>query len=127
MARVTRIGGVFFKARDPEALRDWYARHLEIDIQPWGGAVFERNCDPTNADGGHTVWSIAPEDPEHTQPFVINYCVANLDAVLVALRAEGCQVDPKSEVSELGAFGWVTDPEGNRVELWQPPVARARV
>ena len=122
MARVTGIGGIFFKARDPEALRGWYARHLEIDIQPWGGAVFEWSRDPRGTEGGSTVWSIAPESSDdHARPFMINYRVADLGAVLAAMRAEGCQVDEKTEVSDLGAFGWVTDPEGNRVELWQPP------
>jgi predicted enzyme related to lactoylglutathione lyase len=121
MARVTGIGGVFFKAKDPESLRAWYKRHLEVDVQPWGGASFNWQDDPAGA-GGMTVWSIAPETTEYySRPFMINYRVADLDAVLAALRAEGCQVDDKTDDSEFGKFGWVTDPEGNRVELWQPP------
>lgn len=121
MARVTGIGGIFFKARDPESLRSWYARHFEIDVQPWGGAAFAWKDDP-QADGGVSVWSIFPESSDYCpKPFMINFRVADLDAVLAALRAEGCQVDEKTDRSEFGAFGWVTDPEGNRVELWQPP------
>jgi len=121
VARVTGIGGVFFKARDPEALRAWYKRHLEIDVQEWGGAAFNWQDDPAG-DGGVTAWSIAPETTDYyPRPFMINYRVADLGAVLAALRAEGCAVDDKTDESEFGKLGWVTDPEGNRVELWQPP------
>jgi predicted enzyme related to lactoylglutathione lyase len=124
MARVTGIGGVFFKAKDPEALRAWYQQHLEVDVQAWGGAAFNWQDDPAGA-GGVTVWSIAPETTDYySRPFMINYRVADLDAVLAALRAEGCDVDTKTDDSEFGKFGWVTDPEGNRVELWQPPSGR---
>lgn len=118
MRRVTGIGGVFFKARDPQALQAWYAKHLGIPLEPWGGAVF-----PWDRPGGMTVWCVQPRDPaEPAAPaFTVNYTVEDLDAVLAALREEGCAVDPKVDDSEYGRFGWVTDPEGNRVELWQPP------
>jgi predicted enzyme related to lactoylglutathione lyase len=123
MARVTGIGGVFFKARDPEALRDWYRRHLEIDVQPWGGAAFAWQDDAGGR--GVTAWSISPGTSDYYPgSFMINYRVADLASVLAALRAEGCQVDDKTEESEFGKFGWVTDPEGNRVELWQPPAGQ---
>ena len=122
MKRVVGIGGVFLKARDPEALRAWYQRHLGIDVQDWGGTAF-----PWNKPDGVTVWSIFPDTSEYFAPsraaFMVNYVVEDLHAVLEALRAEGCDVDPKVEASEFGAFGWVMDPEGNRVELWQPPAA----
>ena len=122
MKRVVGIGGVFIKARDPEALRAWYQRHLGIDVQDWGGTAF-----PWNKPDGVTVWSIFPDTSEYFAPsraaFMVNYMVEDLHAVLEALRAEGCDVDPKVEASEFGAFGWVMDPEGNRVELWQPPAA----
>ncbi|MBK7294446.1 MAG: VOC family protein [Holophagaceae bacterium] len=122
MKRVVGIGGVFIKARDPEALRAWYQRHLGIDVQDWGGTAF-----PWNKPDGVTVWSIFPDTSEYFAPsraaFMVNYMVEDLHAVLAALRAEGCDVDPKVEASEFGAFGWVMDPEGNRVELWQPPAA----
>ena len=123
MKRVTGIGGIFFKARDPEALRAWYARHLGIDVQDWGGAVLLWKDD--RGGDGMTVWTIFPETTKYlapsTQPFMINYRVENLTAVLDALRAEGCTVDERTESSEFGHFGWVMDPEGNRIELWQPP------
>ena len=120
MKRVVGIGGVFFKAKDPEALRAWYQTHLGIDIQAWGGTAF-----PWDRPGGVTVWSIFPDTSEvfapSASPFMVNYVVEDLHAVLEALRAEGCDVDAKVDESEYGKFGWVMDPEGNRVELWQPP------
>jgi predicted enzyme related to lactoylglutathione lyase len=119
--RVTGIGGVFFTARDPKTLRAWYREHLGIDVQPWGGATF-RSESPTV-----TAWNLpdaadAPFAPS-TSPFMINYTVADLAELLDALKGEGCDVDPKTDSSEYGKFGWVTDPEGNRIELWEPPGA----
>jgi len=122
MKRVVGIGGVFIKARNPEELRAWYQRHLGIDVQDWGGSTF-----PWNKPDGVTVWSIFPDTSDYfapsRAPFMVNYVVEDLHAVLAALRTEGCEVDPKVEDSEFGSFGWVMDPEGNRVELWQPPAA----
>lgn len=125
MTRVTGIGGIFFKARDPEALRAWYQRHLGIPVESWGGTAFRWTTDQHPDGAGTTVWNIFPAgstyfDPSPS-PFMINYRVADLAAVLDALRAEGCRVDDKVEASEFGKFGWVMDPEGNRVELWEPP------
>lgn len=120
MTRVTGIGGIFFKARDPIALREWYRKHLGFDIQSWGGMAFD-----SSDGGGVTAWSIFPATSEHfapsTAPFMINYRVADLAALLEALRAEGCAVDDRMDSSEQGRFGWVMDPEGNRIELWEPP------
>jgi len=125
MKRVTGIGGIFFKARDPDALRAWYQRHLGIDVQDWGGATF-RWHDPSHpSPDGATVWSIFEPTSDYFAPsqasFMINYRVADLAVLLETLRAEGCTVDAKTESSEFGRFGWVMDPEGNRVELWEPP------
>lgn len=125
MKRVTGIGGIFFQARDPAALRAWYKRHLGIEVQDWGGAVFPWSDEAGRPTGGTTVWSINPAESEYyapsISPFMVNYRVADLAAVLQALRDEGCQVLEKTEDSEFGRFGWVMDPEGNKVELWQPP------
>ena len=125
MKRVTGIGGIFFKANDPAALREWYRRHLGIDVQDWGGAAFSWKDSANPAGEGTTVWSIFKGDTTYfapsTSPFMINYRVEDLPAVLAALRDEGCSVDEKMEESEFGKFGWVMDPEGNRIELWQPP------
>ncbi len=120
MPRVTGIGGIFFKSKDPAAMREWYRSHLGLDIQNWGGVVFDGS-----ASAGATVWNIFETDSDYFDPspapFMINYRVTDLDAVLAALRAEGCVVDDRTEVSEFGKFGWVMDPEGHRVELWEPP------
>jgi predicted enzyme related to lactoylglutathione lyase len=125
MQRVTGIGGIFIKARDPERLRAWYRDHLGIDVQDWGGAVFRWQTPERPEPEGSTTWSVFAEDSDYFAPsrarFMVNYRVDDLDAVLAALRAEGCEVDERIEASEFGRFGWVMDPEGNRVELWQPP------
>lgn len=127
MDRVVGIGGVFIKARDPEALRAWYQRHLGFPLEAWGGAVFRWQTPERPEPDGATVWSLFDADTTYfapsSAPFMINYRVANLDALLAVLRAEGCDVDERTEVSEQGSFGWVMDPEGNRVELWEPPKA----
>ncbi|HEX9941781.1 MAG TPA: VOC family protein [Thermoanaerobaculia bacterium] len=128
MTRVTGIGGVFFKAKDPIALREWYRQHLGINVEEWGGTAF-RWASADNPNGtGTTVWSVFEESSTYFgpsgAPFMINYRVGDLHSVLAALRAEGCAVDDKVDESEFGKFGWVMDPEGNRVELWQPPEGR---
>lgn len=125
MKRVTGIGGIFFNAQDPVALRDWYRRHLGIDVQDWGGAVFPWADGAGDPMPGSTTWSIGAEDnpcfAPGTAPFMVNYRVDDLDALLQALRDEGCRVLDRTDESEYGKFGWVIDPEGNKVELWQPP------
>jgi catechol 2,3-dioxygenase-like lactoylglutathione lyase family enzyme len=127
MKRVTGIGGIFFKSKDPKGLGAWYREHLGVESMgdgmvfgqfPWRDAE-----DPSKE--GETVWAIHKHDTKYfapsEAPFMINYRVDDLDAVLAALRAEGCKVDDKIEDSEYGKFGWVMDPDGNRIELWQPP------
>ena len=130
MQRVTGLGGIFFKARDADGLRAWYRRHLGLDIQEWGGIALApppmQPEDSASPLASHTTWCIFPADSdyfggERSASFMINYRVADLDALLALLRAEGCTVDDRTEASEYGKFGWVTDPEGNRIELWQPP------
>lgn len=123
MQRVTGIGGIFFKANDPKALGEWYRRHLGIDVLDWGGAAFRWGT-PENP-SGTTIWSPFAADTSYfapgTAPFMVNYRVHDLHALLAALREEGCDVDERVEESEYGKFGWVVDPEGNKIELWQPP------
>ncbi len=125
MKRVTGIGGIFFKAKDVKGLSDWYKTHLGVDIKPWGGAAFDWVDDAGKPVGGTTAWNISAMDSDYyapsTAPFMINYRVADLDALLVALRAEGCNVVGDKQESEYGKFGWVMDPEGNKIELWEPP------
>ena len=125
MRRVTGIGGIFFSARDPKALRAWYREHLGIDVQDWGGAAFTWTDAEGKPTAGTTVWSVGSDDAKHFAPsrsrFMVNYRVEDLAALLAALRAEGCDVLEKTDDSEYGKFGWVMDPEGNKIELWQPP------
>ena len=114
MEKITGIGDVFFKAQDADALRRWYTDNLGIDVDPgWGGAQF-----------GDTVWSIFKASTRYfdpsAQPFMINYRVDDLDAMLGQLRAAGVEVDEKIDETEFGRFGWAMDPEGNRIELWEP-------
>ena len=117
MKRVTGIGGVFFKSADPKRLSEWYQRHLGVPVQPWGGAAFEGH--------GTTAWNVFEAGSNYFDPgraqFMVNYRVDKLKPLLEALRAEGCQVDDKMDESEFGKFGWVVDPDGNKIELWEPP------
>ena len=125
MKRVTGIGGIFFSAKDPAALRAWYQKHLGIDVQSWGGTAFTWTDAAGVAMKGTTVWSIGAADggvfAPGTARFMVNYRVDDLAALLQALRDEGCNVLEKTDDSEYGKFGWVIDPEGHKVELWQPP------
>lgn len=123
MQRVTGIGGIFFKSPDPKRLGAWYRTHLGVDVTDWGGAVFPWGG--PDSPPGMTLWTPFAADTDYmapsTAPFMVNFRVADLDALLVALREEGCQVLDKREDSEFGKFGWVMDPDGNKVELWEPP------
>ena len=120
MERVLGIGGVFFKARDPKALAAWYRDHLGVPVE--AGQTYGAF---TSAAGEQAVWSAFPLDTKYfgtgPAPFMVNYRVKNLDAMLAQLRAAGATVDDKVEdYGSLGRFGWASDPEGNRFELWEP-------
>jgi predicted enzyme related to lactoylglutathione lyase len=124
MKRVTGIGGIFFKADQPDALRAWYKRHLGIPIEEHGATfMWREDEDPDRR--GMTVWSIFARESTYfdptSAPFMINYRVDDLDALLEQLRAEGVTIDPKREDYEYGRFAWIIDPAGNRIELWEPP------
>ncbi len=128
MKRVTGIGGVFFKSKDPKALGAWYKNHLGIDVEEWGGTAF-RWKGTDNPEGiGTTVWSPFSADTNYFSPsaatFMINYRVEDLHVLLAVLRDEGVEVEAKVEESEFGKFGWVLDPEGNKIELWEPPAGQ---
>ena len=128
MKRVTGIGGIFFNAKDPVALRAWYKTHLGIDVQEWGGAAFRWVDETGKSTTGTTIWSVGAAEADNFAPstasFMINYRVADLHGVLQSLRSEGCNVLEKTDDSEYGKFGWVIDPEGNKIELWQPPAGQ---
>lgn len=120
MERVLGIGGVFFKARDPKALAEWYREHLGVPV------VAEQTYGPFTSQqpGEQTVWSTFPSDTSYfgggSASCMVNYRVSNLDAMRAQLRAAGANVDDRVEEYENGCFGWATDPEGNRFELWEP-------
>lgn len=117
MKKVTGIGGVFFKSENPEATKAWYAKHLGIDAGKYGH-MFEW------AAGGSTTWSIFTAGSDYfgggDQPFMINYRVADLEALLAELRAEGVAIVGDMQVFDYGKFAWINDCDGRRVELWEP-------
>jgi predicted enzyme related to lactoylglutathione lyase len=112
------IGGVFFRTSNPDGLRAWYAEHLGIEMESWG-TMF------TAKEGDLTVWAPFAADTDYfgspEQQLMVNFRVRDLDAMLAQLRAAGVEVVDRIEEQEYGRFGWATDPEGNRFELWEPP------
>jgi predicted enzyme related to lactoylglutathione lyase len=118
MTHVLRIGGVFFRSKDPAATAKWYQTHLGLPVEDFGGATL-------GARGHEAVWSPFAADTDYfgptDQPLMVNYVVDDLDAVLERLRADGVEVDDRLEESEFGRFGWAVDGDGRRFELWQPP------
>ena len=128
MKRVTGIGGIFFKSDDPKKLYEWYERHLGIQSDPnWGAAFNWRDAEDTSKEGT-TAWGIFPATTKYFDPsrknFMLNYRVEDLDGLLKALKEEGVEIDPKREDNDYGRFAWIMDPDGNRIELWEPPQKR---
>ena len=127
MKRVTGIGGIFFKAKNPKQLSAWYEQHLGLEPaeNAENASTFKWRGHEDSAQEGMTVWSIFRHDSEYFSPsqapFMINYRVDDLDALLETLRAEGVTIDPRRENYDYGRFAWIMDPEGNRIELWEPP------
>ena len=124
--RVTGIGGIFFKAKDPKKIQQWYTKHLGLPLDPtWGGWQWEWRDAKAPKKKGTTVWNAFDAKTKYfrpsKKPFMINYRVEDLTKVLAALKKEGVWVDPKVDSSEFGKFGWIMDCEGNRIELWEPP------
>jgi predicted enzyme related to lactoylglutathione lyase len=124
MAKVTGIGGVFFKSKnDNKALADWYQKHLGMNLESWGGAIL-RWPDDKAEDKGLTVWSVAEKESQWFSPsdssFMINYRVDNLDEMLAQLRAGGVEIIKGPDSDFNGKFAWIMDPDGNKVELWEP-------
>jgi predicted enzyme related to lactoylglutathione lyase len=119
MAKAVGVGGVFLKARDPEALSAWYATHLGIPTQDGGSLAFDG---PASA--GMTVFAHFPNETKYfgdgPQSFMVNFRVDDLAQLLDQLTQAGVRIDPKRESYDYGHFAWIWDPEGNRIELWQP-------
>lgn len=124
MKRVTGMGGVFIKCKNPNEMYAWYEKHLGLKREH-GTVSFAWRDSEQPEKTGVTLWALFPEstkyfDPSRS-PFMMNFRVENLEQLLAALRAEGVQVDDKVESHEYGKFGWIMDPDGNRIELWEPP------
>ena len=124
MAKITGIGGVFFKSTgDPKALASWYQKNLGMPLEPWGGAAL-RWPEDRAADKGVTAWHVAKQDSQWFAPsnasFMINYRVDNLDEMLAQLRGGGVQIVKGPDSDDNGKFAWIMDPDGNKVELWEP-------
>jgi catechol 2,3-dioxygenase-like lactoylglutathione lyase family enzyme len=128
--RVTGIGGVFFKANDPKELTRWYREHLGVDVVTRAGgngiepATFAWREREDSSRVATTTWAIFPEATRYfspgTAPFMVNYRVRSLDRMLAQLRAQGVAVEARISEEAAGRFAWVVDPEGNRIELWEP-------
>jgi predicted enzyme related to lactoylglutathione lyase len=125
MKRVTGIGGIFFKSDEPKKLREWYGRHLGLEITDWGSTFFW--IDPNNRDAkvsARTEWSPFEKDTTYfspsSKPFMFNYRVENLVELLKALKEEGVVIVGEIQEFSYGKFGWIMDPEGNKIELWEP-------
>jgi predicted enzyme related to lactoylglutathione lyase len=123
--RVIGIGGVFFKAKDPKALGAWYRQALGVDTAagaPFATFRWRERDDSSRV--ATTAWSLFPTTTKYFAPsdasFMINYRVRNLDAMLAQLRALGVTVDQKVTEDASGKFTWIVDPEGNKIELWEP-------
>ena len=124
--KVTGIGGIFFKSKNPKELSKWYAENLGVPMDKDGYVVFQWKDGQEPDKPGSTVWAPFDDDTDYFNPskarHMINYRVVDLDAMLEQLRAAGVEVDEKVEDMEgFGRFGWAMDPEGNKFELWEPP------
>jgi predicted enzyme related to lactoylglutathione lyase len=121
MKRVTGLGGIFFKSNDTTTLKAWYSKHLGINTDQYG-ATFSWQSQAGNI--GHTVWSLFKKDTDYFNPgeqeYMINYRVANLEELLKVLKEEGVEIVGDMEVYDYGKFGWILDPEGHKIELWEP-------
>jgi predicted enzyme related to lactoylglutathione lyase len=120
MAKVLGVGGIFFKSSDPKRLYEWYAKYLGMEFEEWGTAYFPRTM-PAN---GQTVWSAFPATTKYFAPsskdFMFNLIVDNLEEALEQVKSGGAQIIGEIEKLKYGLFGWFGDPDGNKVELWEP-------
>jgi catechol 2,3-dioxygenase-like lactoylglutathione lyase family enzyme len=120
MARITGVGGIFFKSRDPKALSAWYRDVLGLSVEDWGGVLFQQDaCGPP-----HLVWSPFEADTTYFAPspreFMINFAVEDLDGVLAQLQAKDINILGRDDTDENGRFAWIADPDGTKIELWEP-------
>ncbi|WP_166921851.1 VOC family protein [Flavobacterium poyangense] len=123
MKKVTGIGGIFFKCNDPGKMREWYKKHLGLDTNEYG-ATFEWKEASDSGKNGSTQWSPFPENTKYFEPstkdFMINYRVADLEALVEELKKEGVTIVDAIETYDYGKFVHIIDMEGNKIELWEP-------
>ena len=123
MKKVTGIGGVFFKCKNPETIKEWYKQHLGLDTNQYG-TTFEWRKEDKPEEKGSTQWSPFSETTKYFEPsskeFMINYRVENLEQLVEELKKEGVTICDEIEVYEYGKFIHILDPEGNKIELWEP-------
>jgi catechol 2,3-dioxygenase-like lactoylglutathione lyase family enzyme len=124
MKKVTGIGGIFFKTEEPEKMRDWYAKYLGVPVLNQYGAIFEGRDAEDPDHRTHLVWNTMKKDSTYFHPslqtFMINFRVADLEALLQQLKQEGVEQVGEMEVYDYGKFAWILDPDGNKIELWEP-------
>jgi catechol 2,3-dioxygenase-like lactoylglutathione lyase family enzyme len=121
MARITALGGVFFRSENPKALGEWYRDKLGLNLDDWGGARIKAE----GAGAPYGIWAPFQKDSGHFKPssreFMINFAVDDLDAFLAGLEAKGVEVNGRQAMEGMGKFAWILDPDGTKIELWQPP------
>jgi predicted enzyme related to lactoylglutathione lyase len=124
MKRVTGLGGLFFKSQDPKSSLEWYRNHLGIESDEWGGFAFQWREKDTPDNIGYTVWSLFPEESKHFEPsqkqVMVNFRVDDLAALLPVLKDEGVEIVGEIEDHPNGKFAWILDPDGRKIELWEP-------
>lgn len=125
MQRVTGIGGIFIKSNDPKALAAWYKKHLGLNMEDWGGVMFPWKELPQANPKAFSLLSFFKQETDYLQPsgreFMLNLVVNDLDVLLEELKKEGIECVGEPKVDEFGKFAWIMDPEGTKLELWQPP------
>jgi predicted enzyme related to lactoylglutathione lyase len=128
MKKVTGIGGIFFKSKDPNKLREWYSQKLGFEANPYG-TIFQWKKSDDTEQTGCTVWNLFPENTTYfapsTKEFMVNYIVENLEELVAQLKQDGVTIIDEIAASEYGKFVHILDPEGNSIELWEPPVDQA--
>jgi len=121
VGHVTGVGGVFVKSKDPETLSEWYKEVLGLDVKPWGGAAL-----PFDAPGHppKVSWAAFAASSDHMSPstreFMINFAVDDMDAIIARLTAHGVPIVKRDDNDDFGRFAWIKDPDGTKIELWQP-------
>ena len=119
--RVTGIGGIFFKTKDPKTTKDWYNKHLGLNTDQWGSTFWWKDKEGNDCS---TQWSPMKDDTDYYEPskkqFMINYRVENLEELMEELKKEGVEIVGEMQTFDYGKFGWIMDPDGNKIELWEP-------